>query len=282
MPKLGSLRNFMRHVIFSYGNARAGSYPALTATLAGYALNTCGLFTSRRRIIKVNFKDLSVDLNAWSGEISGFWENFQDDKYAVGPADAGNYCVFDVGGNAGFFSMLQVIMHKEKLNLFTFEPDPEVFGRTRQNIERCNQDRHARVSVNNFALGSAKGSAGFVRNGSCLSHISSGRPGDSKHFDVPIDTLDNVVLANKIDRIHLMKIDVEGHEAEVLKGASRVALPITDKVVMQYHPGQYEKVCELLQSAGFSLSGRKEEKETAFFSKTASIPALDPARPTAV
>lgn len=269
MSKLDRLPNFLRHAVFSYGNVRSGSYLSLTAALLGYVINTCGLLTTRRRIVRVNFKDFSADLNALSGEISGFWENFQDDKYGVRPADAGSYCVFDVGGNAGFFSMLQVIMQKEKLRIFTFEPDPEVFNRTRRNIERCNQGRRARISVNNFAVSSKKGSAGFVQNGSCLSHISSGAAGDSKHFDVPIDTLDNIVLANKIERIDLIKIDVEGHEAEVLKGASRLALPVTDKVVLQYHPGQYENVRQALEAAGFSLSGGNQAKKTAFFSKMA-------------
>jgi FkbM family methyltransferase len=253
--------------MFSYGNVRGGSYLPLTATLFGYALNVCGLLTTRRWLVRLNFKELSVDLNALSGEISGFWENFQDDKYAVRSTDARSYCVFDVGGNAGFFSMLQVILHKDKLTLFTFEPDPEVFSRTRRNIERCNEGRDARISVNNFAVGSAKGSAGFVRNGSCLSHISSGEAGESKHFDVPIDTLDNIVLANKVDRIDLMKIDVEGHELEVLKGGTLHALPVTDKIVLQYHPGQFDNVRHLLETSGFSLSGGNKAKETAFFSK---------------
>jgi FkbM family methyltransferase len=177
--------------------------------------------------------------------------------------------VFDVGGNAGFFSMLQVIMHKEKLKLFTFEPDPEVFSRTRENIERCNQGRNACIAVNNIAVGSAKGTAGFVRNGSCASHISSGEAADAKHFDVSIDTLDNIVQLHKIHHIDLMKIDVEGHEVEVLKGASRVALPITERVVLQYHPGRFDDVRQLLEAAGFRFSGGNKAKETAFFSKTA-------------
>jgi FkbM family methyltransferase len=253
--------------MFAYKNARGGSYLPLTATLFGYVLNICGVVTTRRRNIKLNFKQLSVNLNALSGEISGFWENFQDDKYAVRPTNAGSYCVFDIGGNAGFFSILQIIIHRDKLRLFTFEPDPEVFSRTCQNIDWCNQERNACISKNNFALSSAKGSAGFVRNGSCLSHISSCQPGDSKHFDVPTDTLDNFVLANKIELIDLIKIDVEGHELEVLKGATQNALPITDKIVLQYHPGQFDAVRQLLEASGFVHTGGNERKDTAFFSK---------------
>lgn len=259
--------NFLRHVLFTFRRVRGGSIFGLTAVLCGYVLNSFNLFATRRRIIKVNFQDLSVDLNALSGEVTGYWENFQDDKYAVRPTEAGSYCVFDVGGNAGFFSMLQVIMQKEKLTLFTFEPDPDVFSRTRQNIEWCNQGRNARISVNNFAVGSAKGTAGFVRDGSCLSHISSGDAGDAKHFDVPIDTLDNIVLAHQVERIDLMKIDVEGHEMEVLKGGALRALPMTEKIVMQYHPGQFEQVRQLLEGAGFNLTGGNEAKETAYFSR---------------
>ena len=267
MSKIKRIPNFVRHAIFTYGRAHPRAYLTLTTALAGYVCNTCGLFPARKRVVNIKFKDLSAEINALSGEISGYWENFQDDKYAARPTQAASYCVFDIGGNAGFFSMLQVILHKEKLRIFTFEPDPDVYGRTRRNIEQCNQGRNATLSVNNFAVGSSKGFAGFVRDGSCLSHVSTGAAGEAKHFDVPIDTLDNIVEANNVRRIDLMKIDVEGHEVEVLKGGLRTALPITKKIVLQYHPGRLKPVQEILEAAGFRLSGGNEAKETAFFQR---------------
>ena len=34
-----------------------------------------------------------------------------------------------------------------------------------------------------------------------------------------IDTIDNYCAENSIDHIHLLKIDIEGHELDVLSGA---------------------------------------------------------------
>jgi len=267
MSKLNRIPSFIRHVRFCYKNVLPNSLLPLTGVLLGFILNTCGLFTKKRCLIKVHFKDLSVNLNAFSGEISGFWENFQEEKYGPDAGDLPGYCVFDVGGNAGFFSMRQILLRKEKLKLFTFEPDPAVFERLSAHLRQCNLGRNAQISVHNFACGSISGTAGFFRDGSCLSHVTTDPDNGRKHIDVQIDTLDNVVQAQKVAHINLMKIDVEGHETEVLKGASKVALPITDKIVLQYHPGQYENVCKLLEGAGFKPAGGNQAKETAFFSR---------------
>jgi hypothetical protein len=39
--------------------------------------------------------------------------------------------------------------------------------------------------------------------------------------EVPVETLDRVVAARKLDRLGLLKIDVEGAEADVIRGAAQ-------------------------------------------------------------
>ena len=44
----------------------------------------------------------------------------------------------------------------------------------------------------------------------------------SKEEKVDIDTIDNYCAENSIDHIHLLKIDIEGHELDVLSGSKRM------------------------------------------------------------
>jgi FkbM family methyltransferase len=59
-------------------------------------------------------------------------------------------------------------------------------------------------------------------------------------------TLDELARSRRLERIHLCKIDVEGHEAEVLKGAQGTLARI-DKLEMEFHSIRLrESVKELL------------------------------------
>jgi FkbM family methyltransferase len=267
MSTIRRLPDFLRHLVFCYKHAPPKSYWPLTGLMVGYVLTTLGWFRTRSRLVHLDIANLSLDLNAFSGEVSGLWENFQDDKYGLGEQAAGNRCVFDIGANAGFFSMRQISTGGKGLKLFAFEPDPAVFSRASQHLARCNRGKEAEVSINNCACGSNTGTAGFVRDGSCLSHISQDQTGGRNRIDVRIDTLDRLVVERGVAHIDLMKIDVEGHEMEVLKGGAGKALPITDRIVLQYHPGQFEEVRKFLEAAGFKASGGFPAKETAFFSR---------------
>jgi FkbM family methyltransferase len=42
---------------------------------------------------------------------------------------------------------------------------------------------------------------------------------NSKHYTVDVNSLDNIVNEIGVDRIDLLKLDTEGHELEVLRGA---------------------------------------------------------------
>lgn len=76
-----------------------------------------------------------------------------------------------------------------------------------------------------------------------------------KTFDVPVevDTVDNIVARSKIqDRISLLKIDVEGHETQVLRGAVNVLSndgPLVLYEALDNAAGQAS--AEILRNAGY-------------------------------
>jgi FkbM family methyltransferase len=79
-----------------------------------------------------------------------------------------------------------------------------------------------RISVNEMALGSTVGKA-YVHEGfSDLTHSISSSVNTTyskAKEEVYLETIDTYVARKKIEEIDLLKVDTEGHEIEVLKGA---------------------------------------------------------------
>jgi len=124
--------------------------------------------------------------------------------------------VFDVGAHLG-----QTTLHFRKVfknaHIHSFEPVTANFEKMVQNI-----GTRDRISVNEMALGSTAGKAYIHEGFSDLTHSisSSVNTINSKEKEeVSVETIDTYATRNKIDKIDLLKIDTEGHEIEVLKGA---------------------------------------------------------------
>lgn len=135
------------------------------------------------------------------------------------------YCIFDVGANQGqYLEMILANLATDSCSIHCFEPGVEPFG----HLEKThNQD--ARILLNNLAVGKEDGSAtlyyDFAGSGSAsLTRRQLDHRGIS--FDqsepVTVATIDSYCSGNNIEHIHLLKIDVEGHELDVLHGAHRM------------------------------------------------------------
>jgi FkbM family methyltransferase len=87
----------------------------------------------------------------------------------------------------------------------------------------------ATITLNNIALGKQKGETQlyYDEKKSGLASLTKRR---LDHFQInfeeseviSIDTLDNYCKTNNINNINLLKIDVEGHELDVLAGATEM------------------------------------------------------------
>lgn len=130
--------------------------------------------------------------------------------------------IFDVGANKGqFLELAMSNLDHKKCKFHIFEPGKSTF-----NILTDKFNGKQNIIFNNCALGSKKGTGTLYYNEQS-SGLASLTKRDLQHFSIQFDesetvnveTLDNYCKERNIERINLLKIDVEGHELDVLKGA---------------------------------------------------------------
>ena len=131
--------------------------------------------------------------------------------------------LFDVGANRGQY-LTMAKMTVENIRVFCFEPQLSAYK-----FLKAVSERYDEVTILNFGFGEKRESVSLYRN-SEASEFASLYPADYSQYNVSLslkeeinlETIDNYCQTNSIERIHFLKIDVEGHEIAVLKGASKM------------------------------------------------------------
>jgi FkbM family methyltransferase len=143
----------------------------------------------------------------------------------------------DVGANVGSYTILASAA--VGANVIAFEPSDEAFLWLSRNIELNRVSD--RVEARREAVGATVGSVSFTSGLDTVNHIDV-----NGAVSVPITTLDKV--CNRVPA--LIKIDVEGSEADVIRGASAtMSNPAVRAVIMELNDSAATK---LLESYGFA------------------------------
>ena len=126
--------------------------------------------------------------------------------------------VFDVGANIGYYTLMFAEHVGREGEVHAFEPTPQLAGRLRLNVE---MNAFNQVRVNEFAVADTVGSASL--------HLSCEDPEANSLFQqdagagrlaVSTTTLDTYASDVGAKRPDVVKIDCEGAEIHVLRGAS--------------------------------------------------------------
>jgi len=114
--------------------------------------------------------------------------------------------------------------------VYAFEPEPRNFEKLKANIER---NKITNVIPLQLALSENEGEMQVASAGGS-SIMTQARTGTS----VKVTTIDKFVGANKLPRVDFIKMDVEGHELKVLKGAHETIQAFKPSLaVSAYHRG---------------------------------------------
>ncbi len=121
---------------------------------------------------------------------------------------------YDVGGNAGIFSLVVAKAAKPTSKIIAFEPNPEMQRRFARNVAL---NKFSNITMRPIALGDIEGDAflSIVKAGN-LGQASLRDGAEGEGHRVPIKRLPDEMKDPAGFDLTLMKVDVEGHEPGVL------------------------------------------------------------------
>ncbi len=134
----------------------------------------------------------------------------------------GDVCV-DVGANFGWYTTLFAKEAGETGEVHSFEPVPATYRELRRNYELMGSPDN--VFINNLALGDQPGRITMnLFGGLPTGHASLSSQGRdvTASFECPMITLDSYLDDKRIEKVDLIKVDIEGAEMMFLNGAARI------------------------------------------------------------
>jgi len=168
--------------------------------------------------------------------------------------------VIDCGAHVGLYSVLAGKACGRRGRVIAIEPHPETAALLRQNLE-ANEIGHGVILQ--CALSDAVGSADFYLRGATKAAYSSLRPdaAGAPSIQVPATTIDALCRKKDIRHIDLLKIDAEGAEISILRGAQQSIqsgiLPLAVIEFAEHNLRAFglntEELFKFLESLGYQL-----------------------------
>ncbi len=186
--------------------------------------------------------------------INGFKLRFPTRYYRSFPADyekdnykflrdncKKNNVVIDVGAHIGLFSVCTASLTGNQGKIYAFEPTPSTFDLMQLTI-KLNHLEETIFPVK-AAVADKKGKTKFYM-GSGVGDVANSlvNYNDNKHlgYDVDLISLDEFVVEKKI-HVDFIKIDAEGAELSVLKGAKEILKSHRPVCILAMHPDSITK-----------------------------------------
>jgi FkbM family methyltransferase len=176
------------------------------------------------------------------------------DEYHITQKTIGSKAiVIDIGAHLGSFSVLAA-SHASEGIVLSYEPDSTNFWLLTRNIAR-----NGLTNVKTFkcAVAGTSGPKTLFRGISNWSHSLNNR-GYSRKDIIDCVTLPQILKENDVKTCHVLKIDCEGSEYEILMGLSPQMLGRIECVVGEWHPTPagpkelgFKHLGEFLEAHGF-------------------------------
>ena len=162
---------------------------------------------------------------------------------------------FDVGANVGLYTW-EVRKVCPARKILAFEPDPEnikllektLRGANLQNVEICKYALSNQLAEVSFFQDNLTSATGCVA-GKDKPWIEQYLNGSTNEIRVKTETLDSVVRQDRTPS--LIKIDVEGHEVEVLQGGKNTLSEAKPLLIIESFPPKQSTVLSLLDELGY-------------------------------
>lgn len=211
----------------------------------------------------------TLDINDYQNWLIYFYSD-ADSSFGLLEYIKKDSVIFDVGGNIGQTAMMMAQKTGSCGKVFSFEPYPETYQKFQVNLQ-SNPSLTGIVHIAHIALGAAPAELKMYQD--CDTNSGANRMVPQGNaitatITVPVTTMDLFVAEKKL-KPDFIKIDVEGFEMEVLKGAGKTLsdhkpslfIELDDKNLKKQGSSAFE-LCDYLAGFGYKLF--EEGSETPF------------------
>jgi FkbM family methyltransferase len=177
------------------------------------------VFSPRRNLIGRALYERGV----WEPEVTG----------AIRALVKPGMVIFDVGGDAGYHSLLFAKAVGETGQVIVFEPIPKAQERIAENLQL---NGFSQTRILSLALGRSRGSFVLEKPFEASRINLEKSTASAGDITVEVHRLDDLIETEKLPRADLIKIDVEGAEFEVLRGMENYVQRYHPSFVIELHP----------------------------------------------
>lgn len=155
--------------------------------------------------------------------------------------------VYDIGGNVGYHASAFGAYAKE---VHSFEANP-----THYQLLKWNTDNNEKITAHNFAVSSTPGTI-LIEDFDTGKYDNYGavRVGAESGVEVPAKSLDDLVNANELPPPDVMKVDVEGHELDVMRGCTNLIEKYKPKIYFEAQETEdLAEIYDFLTERGYEM-----------------------------
>ena len=168
--------------------------------------------------------------------------------------------VFDIGANSGLFSLLCI--NKGAKKVYAFEPNKDSLINLKSvtnnlNVEIVPKAVYTKDEDLKFYIDPSNTTIGSLSKNHLELHGSS-----LEEVIVPAISLKTFAKENNIDKISLVKMDIEGAEYEIIDNLEDEVFEIIDNFLIEYHDNDDERVLRLtkkLIQKGFNIDQIRDQ-----------------------
>ncbi len=186
-----------------------------------------------------------------------------NEMFAMASLIGPGMCVVDVGANAGVFTLMAAKLVGAEGAVHAFEPSPRDRERLVANVSA---NGLTNVKVHAAAVGRGAGKAVLAVSGAehpghnTIGGFAYSSTVRAYSVEVDVTSLDEFAEANKLGRLDLLKIDVEGSETAVLEGGREslrkfrpVIVAEASEASLRQLGSSVAELLQLLRAAGYEV-----------------------------
>ena len=141
--------------------------------------------------------------------------------------------VVDIGGNLGYYALLEAQMVGDAGRVIAIEPVASNFAQLSSNVAA---NGYRNVILENVAIGTINGSAPIYLSKKSNWHSLHPVPWATREVSVRVSTLDSLLARHELPSLDLVRMDLEGYEIKVIRGMKSTIKKYRPRLLIELHP----------------------------------------------